>query len=325
MLHRLKTVAFTAAALLVTSIASHAQDWPQRPIRIIVPFAAGGAVDATARLIGEPLGKLLNTQVVVENRAGGAALPGSEAVVRAAPDGYTLGVFSASYAANAVTQPNISFDAINDVTPISQVIVNTVLILVPADSPIKTLKDLVDQAKAKPNSISFGSVGTYSAMHFAGELLNTRAGIKMVHVPYRGAGPALNDLLAGTLPVAILGIGPVLPHIKAGKLRALAITTEKRSSLLPDVPTVAELGYPGYAFGEWFAVYAPKGLPDNIKKKLYEAVTKVATSDDFKKRVAGMGLEATSTTPDELKAYLTSEIERIRDIAKQTNMLQQKH
>src|SRR6185369_9965045 len=230
--------------LVVTSFALSspplaAETWPQRPIKIIVPFAAGGAVDITARLLAEPMAKALGTTMIVDNRGGGGGLPASEALVHSAPDGYTIALVSVSYAANAVVQPNLSFDVVKDITPISLAVINTVMILVPADSPYKTLKDLIDDAKAKPNTISYGTVGFGSAMHFAGELLNARAGTKMIHVPYRGAAPALNDLLGGQLASAIIGIGPVLSHVQTGKLRALAITTAKRSRILPDIPTVA--------------------------------------------------------------------------------------
>jgi len=321
---RRRTVFSGLAALALTLAPSgmtHAETWPQRTIKVIVPFAAGGAVDITARMLADAMAKTLNTPMIVENRGGGGGLPGSEALVRAAPDGYTIALVSVSYAANAVVQPNLSFDVVNDITPISLAVINTVLILVPADSPYKSLKDLIDAAKAKPDTISYGTVGFGSAMHFAGELLNARAGTKMIHVPYRGAAPALNDLLAGQLPSAIIGIGPVLPFIQSGKLRALAITTAKRSRILPNIPTVAELGYPGYQSGEWFALIAPKGLPAEIQNKLHDAFVKAIESPEIKSKLETLGLEPTSSTPQELKEFLTSEVARIRSTAEQTKML----
>lgn len=311
-----------ATLTLLGAPSSRAQDWPQRPIKIIVPFTPGGAVDITARILQEHMAKILGATMIVENRAGGGGLPASEALVRAGPDGYTLALVSASYASNAVVQPNLSFDVVKDITPISLAVINTVMILVPPDSPFRTLKDLIDHAKAKPDTLSYGSVGFGSAMHFAGELLNSRAGIKMIHVPYRGAAPALNDLIAGQLPVAIIGIGPTLSLLQAGKLRPLAITTAKRSRILPDIPTVAELGYPGYQSGEWFALIAPKGLPADIQNRLHGALVTAIKLPEVRARLEQIGLEPTSSSPDELRDFLTDEVKRLRDTADQTKMLE---
>ncbi len=259
LLRPLTAIAFAGAVAFASTSPLHADSWPSRPIKIILPYAPGGAVDIVARLLQEPLGKTLGTSIVVENHSGGAGIPAAEDVVHATADGYTLGLFTSNYLSNSVLQ-HLSFNVIDDITPISVIIINTVLILVPETSPIHTLNDLIAAAK-KPGGISYGTPGFGTAMHFAGELLNQRADIKMVHIPYRGAGPALTDLLAGHIPVAIMGIGPAIPFIKSGKLRAIAITTAHRSKILPDVPTVAELGFPGYQAGEWFAMIGPKGLP----------------------------------------------------------------
>jgi len=316
---------FTCATLAAATSGASAETWPSRPIKIIVPYAAGGAVDIVARLLSEPMGKTLGTSIVVENHAGGAGIPAAETVVRAAPDGYTLGIFSSNYLSNAVTQPHLSFDVVNDITPVSMVIINTVLILVPADSQIHTLKDLIDEAKAKPGAISYGTPGVGTAMNFAGELLNARAGIHMVHVPYRGAAPALSDLLGHHIPVAIMGIGPALPYIKSGKLRAIAITTEKRSKILPDIPTVAELGYPGYRFGEWFAMIGPKGIPPEIENKIHAALLQAIKSNQVQQKLENLGLEPTSSTSAELKHFMASELDRIRSIATQAKMFGHKN
>jgi tripartite-type tricarboxylate transporter receptor subunit TctC len=314
----------TGAMLTAATASANAETWPNRPIKIVVPFAAGGAVDIVARLLSEPMAKALGTTIVVENRAGGAGVPASEAVVRAAPDGYTFGIFSSNYLSNEVTQPHLSFNVVDDITPVSMVVINTVLILVPADSSIHTLKDLVAEAKAKPGVITYGTPGFGTAMHFAGELLNARAGIKMVHVPYRGAAPALTDLLGHHVPVAIMGIGPALPYVKSGKLRAIAITTEKRSKVLPDVPTVAEVGYPGYRFGEWFAMIGPKNIPPDIQNKVHATLVDAIKSQKIQTAFLKLGLEPTYSTPAGLKNFMTTELERIRSIGKQANMFDQK-
>jgi tripartite-type tricarboxylate transporter receptor subunit TctC len=312
-------------ALCTSASPLRAEDWPSRPIKIIVPFAPGGAVDIVARLLQDDIGKSLGTTVIVENRAGGAGVPASEALVRSPPDGYTIGLFSSNYVSNAIMQPKLSYDTLKDITPITMVIINTVLILVPQDSSIHTLADLVAQAKAKPGALSYATPGFGTAMHFAGELLKSRAKINIVHVPYRGAGPALNDLLGHQVPIAIMGIGPTMPFISAGTVRPIAITTEKRSKNLPNVPTVAEAGYPGYRFGEWFAMIAPKGLPPQIAKKIHDAVVKAVYSKEVIAKLDKLGLEPTSSTPQELGAFMASETERIRTIAAEANMLKQKN
>jgi len=321
-------VAFAALTAVMALVASpspaRAENWPTRPIKIIVPFAAGGAVDLVARFLQDDMGKALGTTMVVENRAGGAGVPASEALINAPPDGYTIAIMSSNYASNAIMQPHLPYDTIKDITPISMVVINTVLILVPADSSIHTLADLVAQAKAKPGTISYGTPGFATAMQFAGELLRSRANINILHVPYRGAAPALNDLLGHQIPVAIMGIGPALPFIKSGKLRAIAITTEKRSQALPDVPTVAEAGYPGFHFGEWFAMIAPKGLPPDVAKKIHDAFVKAIETPAVKAKIEKIGLDPTSSTPEELHKFLVSETERIRQIAVEAKMLGRK-
>ncbi len=313
---------FAAVALLMPASSAQADTWPSRPIKIIVPFAPGGAVDIVARILQDEMAKALGTTAVVENRGGGAGVPGAEALVRAAPDGYTISLVSSNHLSNAVLQSNLSFDVINDITPISMVVINTVLVLVPQESPFKTLADLVTAAKAKPGSLSYASAGSGTAMNFAGELLKSRANINLIHVPYRGAGPALNDLLGSQVPIAIIGIGPATPFIQAGKIRPLAITTEKRSKNLPNVPTVAEAGYPGYRFGEWFAFVAPKGLPPDIAKRIHTAFITAIETPAIKERLEKLGLEPTSSSPEELKAFMTTEVERIRQIATEAKMLE---
>ncbi len=312
------------AALVVSASAASAENWPTRPIKIIVPFAAGGAVDLVARFLQNDMGKALGTTMFVEDRGGGAGVPASEELINSPPDGYTVALVSSNYASNAVMQPHLSYDPIKDITPISMAVINTVLILVPANSTIHTLSDLVAQAKAKPGALSYGTPGVGTAMNFAGELLRSRANINITQVPYRGAAPALNDLLGHQIPIAIMGIGPCLPYIKSGKLRAIAITTDKRSKFLPDVPTVAEAGYPGFSSGEWFAMIAPKGLPPDVTAKLHDALVKAIESPDVKARIENIGLETTSSTPQQLHDFMVSETARFRKTAKEAKMLEHK-
>ena len=317
-------VLIAIATLVASASVSLAENWPTRSIKIIVPFAAGGAVDLVARFLQTDMGKALGTTMFVDDRPGGAGVPASEVLIHSPPDGYTVALVSSNYASNAVLQPHLSYNTIKDITPISMAVINTVLILVPADSSIHTLSDLVAQAKAKPGALSYGTPGFGTAMHFAGEMLRSRANINITHVPYHGAAPALNDLLGHQIPTAIMGIGPALPYIESGKLRAIAITTDKRSKFLPGVPTVAEAGYPGFSSGEWFAMIAPKGLAPAVATKLHDALVKAIENLDVKTKIEKIGLETTTSTPQELHDFLVSETARFRQVASEAKMLDHK-
>lgn len=317
-------VLIAIATLVASASVSLAENWPTRSIKIIVPFAAGGAVDLVARFLQTDMGKALGTTMFVDDRPGGAGVPASEVLIHSPPDGYTVALVSSNYASNAVLQPHLSYNTIKDITPISMAVINTVLILVPADLSIHTLSDLVAQAKAKPGALSYGTPGFGTAMHFAGEMLRSRANINITHVPYHGAAPALNDLLGHQIPTAIMGIGPALPYIESGKLRAIAITTDKRSKFLPGVPTVAEAGYPGFSSGEWFAMIAPKGLAPAVATKLHDALVKAIENLDVKTKIEKIGLETTTSTPQELHDFLVSETARFRQVASEAKMLDHK-
>lgn len=317
-------VLIAIATLVASASVSLAENWPTRSIKIIVPFAAGGAVDLVARFLQTDMGKALGTTMFVDDRPGGAGVPASEVLIHSPPDGYTVALVSSNYASNAVLQPHLSYNTIKDITPISMAVINTVLILVPANSSIHTLSDLVAQAKAKPGALSYGTPGFGTAMHFAGEMLRSRANINITHVPYHGAAPALNDLLGHQIPTAIMGIGPALPYIESGKLRAIAITTDKRSKFLPGVPTVAEAGYPGFSSGEWFAMIAPKGLAPAVATKLHDALVKAIENLDVKTKIEKIGLETTTSTPQELHDFLVSETARFRQVASEAKMLDHK-
>jgi tripartite-type tricarboxylate transporter receptor subunit TctC len=316
-------VAIGLAGAALPSASAQDAAWPSKPIRIIVPYAPGGAVDATARLLQETLGDELGQPILVENRAGGAGVPASETLVRAAPDGYTLGLFASAWAANATLQKNLSFDPIKDITPITVIANSTTLVLVHPSSSFRSLKELVEEGRARPGQIAYASSGVGTAQHFAGELFKLRAKVDLLHVPYRGAGPALTDALGGQVPVSFLGIGPTRPMVEIGKLRALAITTGARSKILPSVPTVAEQGYPGFDHGEWFGVLAPAGLPADITTKLHAAVVRVVNSPKFVEKLALLGIEPMSQSPAEFKAFIGSEIERLRAIIQETKMVAQ--
>lgn len=320
---RLLTAVTFVGVFAFTASPLYAASWPNRPIKIIVPYAPGGAVDLVARLLQNPMGKTLGTNIIVENHSGGAGVPAAHLVVYAPPDGYTLGLFSSNYLTDSVLL-HLKFNVIKDITPISEVIINTVLILVPEKSPIHTLKDLIAAAKKNPGGVDYATPGFGTAMNFAGELLNQRAHIKMVQIPYRGAGPALSGLLAGNVPVGIMGIGPAMPFIKSGKLRAIAITTGTRSKILPNVPTVAELGFPGFQAGEWFAMFGPKGMPPQIVNRIHAALVTALRSPDIQQKLRNVGLETTHTTPKQTRAFFVSELKRIRRIADEAGMVKKK-
>ncbi len=310
-----------AVAIAVSPQAEAQKKWPVDGMTIIVPFAPGGAVDFTARLLQDALSKSLGVSVVVENRAGGAGIPAAEALIRAKPDGATISLIASAFVANSVLTPKVPYDPIADTTPISRVVKNTSLFVVQPDSKFTSIPQLIAEAKANPGSISYLTPGVGTAQHLAGELFQMQAGVKLNHVPYKGAGPALNDMLGGHAPLAIIGIGPLKPHIQAGKLKAIGISTSPRSPVLPEVATVAEQGLPDYSYGEWFGVVAPKNFPPELVARLQAALVEASKSGDFKKRLEDLGLEAEATTPAELSKFMAEERVRIKEIAAKADLL----
>src|SRR5438094_1308269 len=244
-------------AVLVAAATAHAQPYPNRPIRVIVPYAAGGAVDIIARTIGQPLAEALKQAVIVDNRPGASANIGMETVAKAAPDGYTLLMASNGIATNMALFPNLTFDGRRDFAPIAKIGYAPLVIVVPASSPAKSLKDLIAMAKAKPGDLTYASAGNGSSGHLAGELLKSTAKIDVLHVPYKGGAPAITDLLGERITFMPINPVEVIAHIRAGKLRALAVASGKRVPLLPGVPTVAEAGLPGYEPSVCWGLVAP--------------------------------------------------------------------
>jgi tripartite-type tricarboxylate transporter receptor subunit TctC len=318
-LNVLKAVISTLPILICGS-ALAAPKWPTGPITIIVPYAPGGAVDITARLLQKPIGDILGQSVIVDNRAGGAGLPAAQAVIHAAPDGYTIGLFGSNFVTSTVLYRHPPYNAVTDVTPLTMVAKNTTLIVVPPNSKIHSLADLIAAAKAAPNTIGFATPGFGTAQFMATEQFMLSAQIQMVDVPYRGAGPATTDVVGGHVPVGFLGIGPTSPFVRSGKLRALAITTTPRSPIFPNVPTVAEEGFPGFDYGEWFGMIAPKGLPKDVAAKLESAVVKAVDSTEFKNRLLALGLEAYSTSPSVFAHFMASERARLAILVQKAHL-----
>ena len=312
------------AALLgaVVAAVSHfaaAQQYPAKPVRIVVPFAPGGGSDFTARLMAQKLSERLGQSFIVENRPGAGGNTGAETVVRAAPDGYTLLLISASYTVNPSVY-KMTFDSINDITPIIRLSGGPYVVAVHPSVPANTLSELVALAKKEPGKLAFGSSGSGSVMHVSTEYFLDSAGIKVLHVPYKGTGPALQDTLGGQIQLIFGAVPTTLPHVKAGKLRGLAVTTQKRIAAAPELPTVAESGYPDYEVINWHGLVGPKGLPADVVDRLNKEINSQLKSEDFKKVLANDGLEPVGGTPAEFAEVLKKEATRWAKVVKQAGI-----
>jgi tripartite-type tricarboxylate transporter receptor subunit TctC len=301
---------FSYAALVVVfaAAAASAQSYPDRPIRYVVPQAAGGSSDTLARMIVTRVGESLGQQLVVDNRPGATGVIGAEVVARANPDGYTLLQAATSHATNPAMHGKLRYDSVRDFAPISLLSQQPNLWLVHPVLPVKSIKELIAYAKSRPGELNFASSGTGGSQHLAGELLKSMAGIDMVHIPYKGSPPALIDLLAGRVSVMTSTMPPALPHIKSAKVRVLAVTSSKRSAALPDVPTVAESGVPGYEAIAWQALLAPAGTPRPVIQRLNVEFVKVLRQQDIAAKLAEQGYDIVASTPEWLGEYVKSEI-----------------
>jgi tripartite-type tricarboxylate transporter receptor subunit TctC len=304
----------TAATLFVVAPAVSAQDYPTKPIRVIVPFAPGGGSDFIARFMAQRLSELLGKPFVIENKPGAGGNLGTEQGVRAAADGYTLTLIASSYTVNPAIH-KLNFDPVNEITPIIQLSQGPLLVLVNSSLGVSTLQDLIAAAKNRPGEIMYASSGQGSIIHAATELFNLKAGIKMTHVPYRGTGPALTDTLAGQTQVFFSSAATALPHVQSGKLKALAVTTAKRLPALPDVPTVAEAGLPGYEVDLWHGFIAPKGLPRPIVDKINKVANESLTLRDTAEKLANDGVAPAGGTPEQFMATIHKEIDLWKKLA----------
>jgi len=302
-----------AAAALCSGAQASAQSsesYPSRPIRLLLPSSPGGPVDVIGRTMSAGLAETLGQQIVVDNRAGAGGLIGAETVARATPDGYTL-MFSHSgpLAIEAALHSKMPYHPVKDFAPVSLVCTSPYVLVVNPSSPAKSVKDLIALAKSRPGKFHFASGGIGTGLHMSGELLNQAAGTKMVHVPYKGAGPGTTALLSGEVDAMFNGVSAALPHVKAGRLRALAVSTAKRSPLLPDLPTVAESGLK-YDTSGWYALVAPAKTPRGIVTKLQSSLHKALNGADMKQRFAAQGIEGIASTPEELARHLRSELDK---------------
>jgi tripartite-type tricarboxylate transporter receptor subunit TctC len=288
--------------------------YPSRPIRIIVPFSAGAGSDFLARLIGPKMTERWGQLVVVDNRPSAAGTVAGEIVTRATPDGHTLMITSSGIAASAALYPKLPYDTVKDFASVTKLAITATLFVTAAQSSARTIKDLIEQAKKRPGQLTYGHSGIGSGTHFASELLNVSAGIKTVHVPYKGGAEVMTDAIAGRIDYGVVPMAPAVPLVKAGRAHGIAVTTAARSSALPDVPTVAESGLPGYVYDGWFGVFAPSKVPAAIVRKLSEEVARILALPDVRERLQSVGMEPTPGSPQALHSLLTSEIEARKKI-----------
>jgi len=304
-------------AFALAGVQAHAQQaYPVRPVRLVVPAAPGGGTDITARIIAPKLSELLGQQVVVENRAGAGTMIGSEAVARAAPDGYTLLMGISTLAINPAMYKKVPYDALKDFAPISQVVSLPNVLVTHPSLPAKTVKELVAFARARPGQLNYASAGVGTNPHLSMELFLAMTGLKMIHVPYKGAGPGLVDTVAGHVSVMTPSIISGLPHVRGGRLRALGVTSAKRAGGVPDIPTIAEAGVPGYDAVQWFGVLAPTATPRAIVVRLHGEIVRVLQAADVRGRLSADGADPVGSSPEEFAAFLRAETAKWAKVVK---------
>ena len=304
------------AAVALCSGAQASEAYPGRPIRLLMPAAPGGPVDVIGRTVGAGLAEALGQQIVMDNRAGAGGIIGSEILVHAAPDGYTLMfAHSGPLAIESAMHSKLSYNPLKDFAPVSLVAESPYALIVAPSSPAKSVKDLVALAKSRPGKFHFGSGGIGTGLHMAGELLNVAAGIKMVHVPYKGAAPSMTAMMGGEVDTMFNGVSSALPHVKAGRIRALAVSTAKRTPLFPELPTVAESGLK-YETGGWYGLVAPARTPKAITGKVQASLHKALNTPDMKQRLAAQGIEGIASTPEQLTKHLRSELDKWTAVVK---------
>jgi tripartite-type tricarboxylate transporter receptor subunit TctC len=318
---RLEVRALAALALMCCASGAAAQAYPARPVRIVVPFPAGGGADFMARVVGQKLGDALGQTFVVDNRAGAAGVIGTEMVAKSAPDGYTLLLgTTGTHATNPAVLASVPYDSVRDFAPISIFSNAPFVLCVHPSLPVKNVRELIAFAKKHPGELTYGSSGVGSSTHLGFELFALNAGIKIRHIPYKGLPLAMIDLVAGNTSLVFDSIPSAAPHIKSGRVRVLAIGSPQRSPSLPDVPTVAESGLPGYEMGSWYGLFAPAATPKEIVQRLAAETVKASTSADMRARFAGAGTDSLGLSAEESAALLAREIERWSKVARQAQI-----
>lgn len=312
-------IAFAIAALLLTASGAYAQTYPDRPVRIIVGFTPGSATDISGRMVAQKLGEALNATVTVENIPGAGGSVAAERVARTAPDGYTLywGA-NGALAINPTLQPIAGFDPERDLAPIARVLTATSILAVNNDVPAKSVAELIALAKSQPGKLSYASPGTGTPQHMAGEVFKRMAGVDITHVPYRGAN--FTDVIGGRIPITFQNAGAMLPTVRDGKLRGLAITSAERSPNIPELPTVAESGVPGFDVTSWFGLLAPAGTPAPVIARLHQETVRIVTHPEMREKFAKLGLDVVTDGPDAFARFMHADIAKWAKIIKDTGI-----
>jgi tripartite-type tricarboxylate transporter receptor subunit TctC len=306
--------------LLCSSVAVWAQPYPAKPIRFVVPYPPGGSNDVLSRLTAQAMSPGLGQPVVIDNRGGAGGMIGADNVAKSPPDGYSIVNVQASFVANTAMRNKMPYDAMNDFAYIGMMARGPLLAVVHPTLPVKNIKELVALAKARPGQINYGSTGTGGHNHLASELFRKMAGINIVHVPYKGVAPALTDLMGGHTQLVMTSLPSAMTQVQAGRLKALAVGSEKRSSFMPDMPTIAESGVPGYAAEFWWGIAAPVKTPADIINRLATELTKALQSPELKQRFATEGAEPTVMSREQLTKFVSNEITRWRQVARESNI-----
>ena len=307
-------------ALAFAMVPAWAQTWPAKPVRFVVPFPPGGSTDVAARTVAEKLSRALGQQVVVENRGGGGGAIGTVEAARAAADGYTLLFVADPVITLHLVVKNVQFDMQRDFAAITQVTTQPIAVAVHSSVPVKSVQELIAYAKANPGKLSFAHSGTGSGQHMSGELFKKMAGIDIVHVPYKGGGPAVQDLVAGQVPMGVLGSTPLIPHHKSGRIRIIAFTSKDRFPPMPEIPTLHESGLAGFDTTQWLGILAPKGTPAEIISRVHVETANVLALPEVKERLAQAALQAVGSTPKEFEALIRADLERWSAIAKELKL-----
>ncbi|HEX9685172.1 MAG TPA: tripartite tricarboxylate transporter substrate binding protein [Burkholderiales bacterium] len=292
------------------------QAYPTKPIRVVVPYAPGGATDLTARLVGQKMQVAMKQNVLVDNRPGAGGVIGADIVAKAAPDGYTVLIAVPAEMAILPHLQKMPYDVPRDFAPVSLAAVTPLILVVHPSLPVKSVKELIAFVKARPGQLNYASAGTGGVQHLSGELLKITMKLDIAHVPYKGAGPVMPDLIGGHIPMFFSGMPPAMPHVKAGRLRALAVTTTKRSPAAPDVPTMTEAGVPGFDISNWFAYFVPAGTPPDLIARLNAEVNRGLSFQDVKEKLASVGAETVGTTPEALAKFVRAETEKFAQLVK---------
>ena len=317
---RFATLALVIAATVSLATVSHAQTYPTKPIRLIVPFSAGGPADVLARMIGEKLQRSLGQTIVVLNKDGAGTILGVDMAAKASPDGYTLLLGNVAMVINSSAGKRLPYDMQKNLAPVSLAFTQPLILVLNPTVPINSLREFIAFAKANPGKLKYGSSGVGTSIHLTSELFRAAVGIELTHIPYKGAAPALTDLLGGQIDLMFPGITPVIAYVKSGRLKALGLTSRQRSPALPDLPTMIELGVANFESTGWYGVLVPAGTPKNIVARLNRALVAALNLPDLKERLASQGGDAVSSTPEQFAAFIAGELRRWTSVIRASNI-----